>query len=284
MEGNEMDLNIRSTIALNNGVAMPRLGLGVFRAKDGEETVQAVRWALEAGYRHIDTAAVYGNEEGVGRGIRESGLARGDVFLTTKLWNDDMRADRQREAFENSLNRLGTDYVDLYLIHWPVKQKYSESWLVLEQLYKEGLVRAIGVSNFLPHHLDDLMKAATVVPAVNQAECHPRLSQAPLKAVCDQLGIVFESWSPLGGSRDGNLASNPELASIGKAYGKTAAQVTLRWHLQKGFAVIPKSVHRDRIIANGDLFDFSLNATDMAAIDGMNRDQRVGAHPDTFPF
>ena len=143
-----MDLNIRSTIALNNGVAMPRLGLGVFRAKDGEETVQAVRWALEAGYRHIDTAAVYGNEEGVGRGIRESGLARGDVFLTTKLWNDDMRADRQREAFENSLNRLGTDYVDLYLIHWPVKQKYSESWLVLEQLYKEGLVRAIGVSNF----------------------------------------------------------------------------------------------------------------------------------------
>ncbi len=279
-----MDLNIRSTIALNNGVEIPRLGLGVFRAKDGDETVQAVRWALEAGYRHIDTAAVYGNEEGVGRGIRESGLDRKDIFLTTKLWNDDMRSSRQHEAFEESLKRLGTDYVDLYLIHWPVKEKYMESWLVMEQLYKEGRIRAIGVSNFLPHHLEDLMKVATVVPAINQVECHPLLSQAPLKAFCDKLGIAFESWSPLGGSRDGNLTGNAELTAIGSAYGKTAAQVILRWHLQKGFVVIPKSVHKERISANADLYDFALTEADMAVIDAMNEDKRVGSHPDTFTF
>lgn len=279
-----MELTMQSTITLNNGVEIPRLGLGVFRAKDGDETVKAVRWALEAGYRHIDTAAVYGNEEGVGRGMKESGLARKDIFLTTKLWNDDMRVNRQREAFKESLKRLGTDYVDLYLIHWPVKQKYKESWLVMEQLYKEGNIRAIGVSNFMPHHLDDLMQVATIVPAVNQVECHPRLSQMELKAYCDKLGIVFESWSPLGGGREGNLTDNAELSAIGGAYGKTAAQVILRWHLQRDLVVIPKSVHKERIIANADLFNFSLTASDMAVIGAMNCDQHNGAHPDTFTF
>ncbi len=279
-----MNLNIQSTIKLNNGVEIPRLGLGVFRAKDGEETANAVRWALEAGYRHIDTAAVYGNEEGVGKGIRDSGVPREEIFLTTKLWNDEMRAGRQRKAFDESLERLGVSHVDLYLIHWPVKTKYVESWMVMEQLYQEGLARAIGVSNFLEHHLDDLLKTATVVPAVNQVECHPRLSQKPLKAYCDKLGIAFESWSPLGGSRDGNLTTNPELAAIGAKYGKSAAQVILRWHLQHDFIVIPKSVHKDRIEANGNLFDFALSDADMAAIDAMNMDARVGSHPDTFTF
>ena len=279
-----MELTLQSTITLNNGVEIPRLGLGVFRAKDGDETIKSVRWALEAGYRHIDTAAVYGNEEGVGCGMRESGVARKDIFLTTKLWNDDMRASRQREAFKESLKRLGTDYVDLYLIHWPVKQKYKESWLIMEQLYKEGSIRAIGVSNFMPHHLDDLMQVATVVPAVNQVECHPRLSQTELKAYCDKLGIVFESWSPLGGGREGNLTDNAELSAIGRAYGKTAAQIILRWHLQRDLVVIPKSVHKERIIGNANLFNFALTASDMAAIDAMNLDQHHGAHPDTFTF
>jgi diketogulonate reductase-like aldo/keto reductase len=279
-----MELNIRSTITLNNGVEIPRLGLGVFRAKDGDETVRSVLWALEAGYRHIDTAAVYGNEEGVGRGMRESGLARKDIFLTTKLWNDDMRASRQREAFKDSLKRLGTDYIDLYLIHWPVKGTYKESWKVMEQLYKEGLIRAIGVSNFHRNHLDDLLQDASVVPAVNQVECHPLLTQADLKACCDKLGIVFESWSPLGGSWGGNLADSAELSAIGKPYGKTAAQVILRWHLQRDLVVIPKSVHKERIVANADLYDFALSAAEMAAIDAMNRDQHNGAHPDTFAF
>jgi diketogulonate reductase-like aldo/keto reductase len=279
-----MDLNIRSTITLNNGVEIPRLGLGVFRAKDGDETVRSVLWALEAGYRHIDTAAVYGNEEGVGRGMRESGLARKDIFLTTKLWNDDMRASRQREAFKDSLKRLGTDYIDLYLIHWPVKGTYRESWKVMEQLYREGRIRAIGVSNFHRNHLDDLLQDASVIPAVNQVECHPLLTQVDLKAYCDKLGIVFESWSPLGGSWGGNLADSTELAAIGKPYGKTAAQVILRWHLQRDLVVIPKSVHKERIIANANLYDFALSAADMAVVDAMNRDQHNGAHPDTFAF
>ena len=279
-----MELSLQSTLVLNNGVEIPRLGLGVFRAGGDEETAQSVRWALEAGYRHIDTAAVYGNVRGVAQGIRDSGVPRDEIFITTKLWNDDMRADRQREAFEESLERLGVDYVDLYLIHWPVKGKYVASWQVLEQLYKEGRIRAIGVSNFLEHHLEDVMKVATVVPAVNQLECHPRLTQKPLKAVCDRLGIAFESWSPLGGSRTGNLTASPELTAIGAKYGKSAAQVILRWHLQCGFVVIPKSVHQERIVANADLYDFSLSLADMAAIDAMNRDERVGSHPDTFTF
>ncbi len=279
-----MELRIDSTLRLNNGVEIPRLGLGVFRAGSDKETAEAVRWALEAGYRHIDTAAAYGNEAGVGQAIRESGLPREAVFLTTKLWNDDMRADRQREAFEASLRRLGVEYVDLYLIHWPVKGKYVASWQVLESLYREGRIRAIGVSNFLEHHLDDVMRVATVTPAVNQLECHPRLTQEPLKAYCAQLGIAFESWSPLGGSRDGNLTADATLAAIGKNYGKSAAQVILRWHLQRDLIVIPKSTHRERIRENAALFDFSLSDADMAEIGAMNRDERVGAHPDTFTF
>ncbi len=278
-----MTINLQSTKKLNNGVEIPRIGLGVFRAKDGNETSNAVKWALEAGYRHIDTAAIYGNEESVGKGMKESGVPRKDIFLTTKLWNDDMRAGKQREAFEKSLKRLGTDYVDLYLIHWPVKEKYVESWLVMEKLYKEGHICAIGVSNFMPHHLDTLMEEATMVPAVNQVECHPRLTHVALKAKCDKLGIAFESWSPLGG-QGGNLLTDAKLSEIGQKYGKTNAQVMLRWHLQSDFIVIPKSVHKDRIAANIDLYDFALTAEDMSAIGAMNTDHHFGAHPDTFNF
>lgn len=269
---------------LNNGVSIPMLGLGVFRAQDGEECANAVEAALSCGYLHIDTAAVYGNEGSVGEGLRRSGVPRQEIFLTTKLWNEDQRAGRQRQAFEESLKRLGTEYVDLYLIHWPVKEKYAESWRVLEELYAEGRVRAIGVSNFLEHHLDDLLSTAKVVPAVNQVECHPRFSQEPLRAYCEKLSIAFEAWSPLGGSGAGSLVNNSELTAIGATYGKSAAQVMIRWELQRGIITIPKSSHPQRIQANADVFDFELSATDMAAIHAMNRNERVGSHPDTFTF
>ena len=279
-----MEMNIRTVKTMNNGVDIPTLGLGVFLAPDGRQTADAVRWALEAGYRHIDTAAIYRNEASVGLGMRESGVPREEIFLTTKLWNNDMRAGRQREAFEESLKKLGTDYVDLYLIHWPVAGKYNESWQVMESLYSEGRMRAIGVSNFHVHHMEDLLAQAKVVPAVNQVECHPLLSQKPLMHYCEKLGIVFEAWSPIGGGDAGNLAGNAELAAIGAKYGKSAVQAILRWHLQRGEVVIPKSIHKERIIENADLYDFELDASDMAAVDAMNRDQRVGASPDSFTF
>ncbi|ATW26831.1 aldo/keto reductase [Candidatus Formimonas warabiya] len=276
-------MDIHTSKKLNNGVAIPFFGLGVFQSKAGDETAHAVRWAIEAGYRHIDTAAIYQNEESVRRGIVESGVPREQIFLTTKLWNGDMRKGRQREAFENSLKLLGTDYVDLYLIHWPVPGKYKKSWKVLEELYHSGRVRAIGVSNFHQHHLDDLLADAKVLPAVNQVECHPRLSQEPLMAYCQKLNIAFEAWSPLGGT-GGDLLQDERLKKIGAKYHKTPAQVVLRWDLQRGMITIPKSVHQDRIIANTDIYDFELTPEDMAAINGMNENRRVGADPDNFDF
>lgn len=276
-------MDINTSKKLNNGVEIPFLGLGVFRSGAGNETVNAVRWAIEAGYRHIDTAAIYGNEESVGRGIIESGVSRDKIFLTTKLWNEDMRKGRQMEAFENSLKLLKTDYVDLYLIHWPVAGKYKESWKVLEELYKAGRVHAIGVSNFHKHHLDDLLADAKVLPAVNQVECHPLLSQEPLRAYCDKLNIAFEAWSPLGGG-GGNLVNDGRLQKIGAKYNKSAAQVILRWDLQCGIITIPKSVHKDRIAANRDIYDFELTQDDMAAINAMNENKRHGADPENFNF
>lgn len=272
------------TKVLNNGVAIPYVGLGVFRmTEDDGQTEQAVRWALEAGYRHIDTAAAYNNETGVGKAIRESGVARKDIFLTTKLWNGSQREGNQREAFEKSLERLDTDYVDLYLIHWPVKEKFCESWKIMEELYEQGRIRAIGVSNFLEHHLEELLKVAKIVPAVNQVECHPYLSQEPLVKKCEQLGIAFEAWSPIGGGKN-DLPSHPELIAIGKQYGKSAVQVMLRWEVQRGIITIPKSVNRERIAQNIDIFDFELSEQDMQRIAALNRDERVGSHPDTFTF
>lgn len=272
-------MDFLSSKTLNNGVNIPVFGLGVFRS--AAETKDAVKWALEAGYRHIDTAKIYGNEADVARGIKESGVDRKDIFITTKLWNDDMRQGKQREAFEKSLELLETDYIDLYLIHWPVKGVYNESWKIMEEYYKQGKIRAIGVSNFHEHHLDDLLSIAEIVPAVNQIECHPHLTQEPLIKYCNEKGIAVEAWSPLGG---GQLLSDSAINALADKYGKTAAQMIIRWHIQRDTIVIPKSTHKERIISNGQVFDFEISEDDMAYIAEMNQNKRVGSNPDTFTF
>ena len=274
-------MNINTTITLNNQVQIPQLGLGVFKSEDGQETYNAVRWALEAGYRHIDTAKAYGNEASVGKAIRESGIPREQIFVTTKIWNPDQRADTQEQACYLSLKELGLEYLDLYLIHWPVKEKINETWTVMEKLYRSKLIRAIGVSNFNPHHLETLMTTAEIVPAVNQIELHPLLVQTDVARYFSGKGIAVESWSPLG---RGALLANPDIEAIAEVHGKTTAQIILRWHLQHGYVVIPKSVHKERIISNADLYDFELTADDMHAIDSMNKDFRYGPDPETFNF
>ncbi|HIR07635.1 MAG TPA: aldo/keto reductase [Candidatus Pullichristensenella stercoripullorum] len=276
-------MDIHSTIRLNNGVEIPVEALGVFKVPQ-EETAQCVRWALEAGYRHIDTAAVYGNERGVGQGIRDSGVPRQDVFLTTKLWNDDMRKGRVREAFEESLEKLGTDYVDLYLIHWPVAGVFSKCWAEMEALQREGRIRAIGVSNFHQYHMEELLKTAKIVPAVNQIELHPLLTQKPLSQYCRSLGIEIEAYKPLGGTGPHNMAGDEQICAIAQRYGKSGAQLLLRWSLQHGNIILPKSTHKERIVANADIYDFEITAEDMAALDAMNRDFHTGSNPDTFDF
>lgn len=262
---------------------MPRFGLGVWQMSEGDEVEKAVLAALEAGYRLIDTAAVYGNEAGVGEAIRKSGIPRDEIFITTKLWNSDQGKEHTRKAFDESLRKLGVDYVDLYLIHWPVPAKglYVETWKELEKIYAEGKAKAIGVSNFQLEHLDTLLATAEVTPAVNQIELHPRFPQAELRDYCANKGIHIESWSPIGGSR-GNLLDDPLLKRIGDAYGKTPAQVVIRWHLQHGLIVIPKSSNPDRIRQNIDVFDFELNDEDMSQIDSLDRQERQGPNPSTM--
>ena len=276
-----MNMNIETRIPMNTGAGIPIFGFGVWQAQEGAEARQAVRWALEAGYRHLDTAAIYGNEQSVGQAMKESGIARSDIFLTTKLWNGEMRAHRQMKAFEESLNKLGCDYVDLYLIHWPVPGVYMESWKVMEEIYQSGRAKAIGVSNFKVRQLKELLGSCKVVPAANQMEFNPLMQDNELLELCRQKGIVFESWSPLGG---GGLVNDPSIAAIGAKYGKTGPQAILRWIIQKGIAVFPKSVHQARIKENAAIFDFELSAEDMAAIDGMNKNERTGADPDSFSF
>lgn len=276
-------MNLTTKKRLNDGREMPLFGLGVFRSKDGEETYNAVRYALDAGYRHIDTAAVYGNEASVGRAIHDSGIPREEIWITTKLWNDEIRAHNEEAALQASLKRLGTDYVDLYLIHWPVREEqgYLRAWKKMEDFRRRGLARSIGVSNYHIHHLEDVLREAEVVPAVDQVECHPELTQVELADFCAGKGIVFEPWSPLGA---GKLLEDPELLSIAASYGKTVAQVILRWGLQRGFICIPKSVHRERIESNAQVFDFELSAADMDRIFALNKNARVGSDPETFPF
>ncbi len=276
-------MNLQTTRKLNNGVEIPMLGLGVFQSPVGSETQNAVKWALEAGYRHIDTAAAYNNEADVGVGVRESGVPREEIFITTKLWNGNMREGNQLEAFNNSLDLLGMDYVDLYLIHWPVPGKFIESWKVLEEIYASGKAKAIGVSNFNAHHIDELMQTAKVTPAVNQIEYHPLLTQVGLIDYCEKAGIAPEAWSPLGGT-GGNLLQNTTIGDIAKKYSKSPAQVIIRWDLQNGVITIPKSVHQNRIAQNTEVFDFALTDEDMAAINALNKDQRVGPDPDNFNF
>jgi len=273
--------NIKETITLHNGVKIPQLGFGVFKVENGSQTVQSVKKALEVGYRSIDTAAIYQNEEGVGQAIRESGIPREDIFVTSKVWNTDQGYESTLAAFDASLKRLGLDYLDLYLIHWPGKDKYVDTWRALETLYKEGKVRAIGVSNFHIHHLENLLKSSEVKPVINQIELHPRLTQVEIREFCQKHDIQVEAWSPLG---RGVLLDNPTIGGIAKKHGKTSAQVIIRWHLQHGIVVIPKSVTPARIEENAQVFDFELSVEEMKEIDGLHANERVGSNPDELLF
>ena len=271
-------MKINSTITLNNGVEMPQYGLGVWRSKAGQETENAVRWALEAGYVHIDTAALYQNEFEVGKIVREGIVPRENVFVTSKLWVDKMSYAGAQSAFEHTMQNLGFDYLDLYLLHWPTGD-WKGAWRALEEFYQQGRVRAIGVSNFLQHHLEELLQIGDIAPAVNQYEMHPYLQQAELRQFCQQNGIAVTAWAPI---MKGQVLDIPTLVEIGEKYGKSAVHVSLRWLLQLGVIVIPKSVNQNRIIDNAKIFDFELTDSEMAAINALDRDQRVGPHPDHF--
>ncbi|OIK24199.1 aldo/keto reductase [Streptomyces malaysiense] len=268
-------------IILNNGVEMPQVGFGVWQVPD-DEAEQAVGTALEAGYRSIDTAAAYGNEEGTGRAIAASGLPREEIFVTTKLWNSDQGYDATLRAFDTSLGKLGLDRLDLYLIHWPLpaRDTYVDTYKALEKLYADGRVRAIGVSNFLPEHLRRLAEETSVVPAVNQIELHPHLQQHAAREYHAEQGIRTEAWSPLGQGK--GLLEVPAIVAIAQKHNRTPAQVVLRWHVQQGTIVIPKSVTPSRIKENIEVFDFSLDAEDLAAIGALNEDRRIGPDPATF--
>ncbi len=268
-------------IILNNGVEMPQLGFGVWQVPD-DEAERAVATALETGYRSIDTAAIYGNEEGTGKAIAVSGVAREDLFVTTKLWNSDQGYESTLRAFDTSLEKLGLEYVDLYLIHWPqpAKNKYVDTFKALEKLAADGRARSIGVSNFLPEHLDRLLAETSVIPAVNQIELHPHLQQHAAREYHAQQGIATEAWSPLGSGK--GLLEVPAIVAIAQKHGRTPAQIVLRWHLQLGNVVIPKSVTPSRIKENIEVFDFSLDTEDLAAISALNEDRRTGPDPATF--
>ncbi|GAB2557740.1 aldo/keto reductase [Gracilibacillus alcaliphilus] len=274
-----MVLHLQSTTTLHNGVEMPRFGLGVFQVEDGEEVYNSVKWALEHGYKSIDTAAIYRNEEGVGRAIKDSGIPRDELFITSKLWNSDQGYEEAFQAYQASLDKLGLDYLDLYLIHWPVpkQNKYKESWKAMEELYNDGKIRAIGVSNFKEHHLDDLLQEAAITPMVNQVEYHPHLQQKSLHEYCKQHNIQLEAWSPL---KQGELLNDPTLIEIAERHGKSTAQVILRWDLQQEVITIPKSVKQHRIHENADIFDFELTNEEIKQIEAMNKDERVGSDPD----
>ncbi|MFC3703668.1 aldo/keto reductase [Devosia honganensis] len=268
---------------MNDGQAIPRIGLGVWRTPN-DVAAQVVETALQAGYRHVDTAAAYENEDGVGRAIRGSGLPRDEIFLTTKVWNDDQGYERTLRAMDASLERLGTDYVDLYLIHWPsaFRGQYVETWKALIRLREEGKARSIGVSNFEGDYIEDIVAATGVTPALNQIQLHPRFQQRAMRAKHDRLGIVTQSWSPLG---QGQLLADPAIGAIAARHDKSPAQIIIRWHLDMGFVVIPKSVTPSRIVENFDVFDFTLSDEDKTAIAGLDAaDGRIGSDPVTAQF
>jgi 2,5-diketo-D-gluconate reductase A len=269
-------------ITLNNGQSIPQLGFGVFQIEP-KDTVEAVSTALKAGYRHIDTAEMYGNEKEVGEAVAKSGLDRTDVFVTSKLGNGAHLPDDARRAFDASLEALGFDYVDLFLIHWPLPTKYDgdfvSTWRTLEEFYRAGRARSIGVSNFQPHHLRRLHQETEVPPAVDQIEVHPYLTQDDVRGFCAEHGIAVEAWSPIG---QGLVLDDPVIGSIAKRVGKTPAQVVLRWHIERGDIVFPKSVTLSRITENFDILDFELPAGDVAEISALNKDQRTGPDPDKF--
>lgn len=270
--------NTMQLTRLKNGISIPTIGLGVFRSGDGEETVNAVRWALEAGYRHIDTAAAYKNEGSVGKAIKESGIEREDIFITTKLRNDDNTERRTRAAFEESLRLLDTDYVDLYLIHWPVDGSI-QAWKEMEKLYEEGLIKAIGVSNFHKVHLEKLDTFANVEPVLDQIESNPSFNNQELVEYLLGRGIVPEAWSPLGGKHN-EIREDEVLSKIAAKYKKSPVQVIIRWVIQRGMVVLPKSVHKERIEDNLKVFDFVLEEGDMKTLFSLDKNERVGSNPD----
>lgn len=267
-------------ITLNNAVRIPQLGFGTFQIPP-EETRETTLAALEAGYRHIDTAQMYGNEQGVGQAVRESGLDRADVFVTSKLNNGAHAYDAALRAFDGTMGDLGLDYLDLFLIHWPLPGNgdFVETWKAMEEIYRSGRAKAIGVSNFQPRHLRRLLEAGTVVPAVNQIEVHPYLTQDDVRAFDAEHGIATEAWSPIA---QGKVLDDPTITRVAERVGKSPAQVTLRWHLQRGDIVFPKSVTRERIKENLDLFDFELDEGDIGEISALNRNERTGPDPDRF--
>lgn len=271
------------TIDLNNGVSIPQLGFGVYQVEP-DETKDATLAALEVGYRHIDTAQMYGNEKGVGEAIAESGIARDEIFVTTKLNNGFHAHDDALKAFDESLDKLGLDQVDLFLIHWPlpgIDVDFVETWKALEQIYASGRARSIGVSNFQPSHIRRLVQETDVVPAVNQIEVHPFLVQDDVRAVNAEHGVATEAWSPIA---QGLVLDNPVIGGIATEHGKTPAQVVLRWHVQRGDIVFPKSVTRSRVEENFDIFDFELSDSEIGFISALNKDERTGPDPDSFNY
>ena len=274
-----MTKRFNGTLELANGVKMPQLGLGVYKMTDPGQTVEAITYAIETGYRAIDTAAIYENERETGEAIRHSGVPRDELFITSKVWNTDQGYDGTLRAFETSLKKLGLDYLDLYLTHWPVSEKYVDTYKAIERLYDEKLIRTTGVSNHHAHHLEKILVKANVAPMVNQIELHPYLTQEPLRAFCEENGIAVTSWSPLA---RGKLLAEPTLLTIGEQYGKTPAQVIIRWHLQNNLIVIPKSVTPERISENNEVADFELSSEEMASINALNRDERTGTNPDSY--
>jgi diketogulonate reductase-like aldo/keto reductase len=272
-------IGIDTKVILNNGIGMPIFGLGTYLSGSSQETQDIVAYALEIGYRHIDTARFYGNERDIGEAIKKSGIPREDIFITTKLWNSDHGFNRALKAFEESLNDLDLDYVDLYLIHWPVQELRNESWRALEKLQVEGKCRAIGVSNYIIGHLKELLAISPVVPAVNQVEFSPFLYQKDLLEFCRSNNIQFESYSPL---TKGHMLDNPTLVEISQKYSKSPAQILIRWTLQKEVIVIPKSSRKDRIAENAEVFDFEIGSEDMDRLDALHENMRVSWDPTTI--
>ncbi|MHA6251523.1 aldo/keto reductase [Oceanobacillus sp. CAU 1775] len=271
--------HLQDKVTLNNNIKMPGFGLGVYKVEPGQSAVETVSTSLKVGYRLIDTAAFYENEKEVGEAIRNSGIPREEIFVTSKVWNDDQGYESTLEAFERSFENLNLEYIDLYLIHWPVSGKFKDTWKALEEIYKDGRVRAIGVSNFHKHHLEELMKDAEIKPAVNQIEYHPHLTQVETLAFCKKNNIQMQAWSPL---KKGRILELPVIQQIAKKHDKTAAQVILRWDIQNGVATIPKSTKEHRMIENANIFDFELTDVEMEEINRLHIDSRSGSNPDDF--
>lgn len=274
-------MNLQTTKELTNGVKMPMLGLGVYKMTDRDETLQAISTALDLGYRAVDTAALYYNEEEVGEAIKHSSVPREDIFVTTKVWNSDQGYDNTLRAFETSLKKLDMDYIDLYLTHWPVKEKYVETYRAIERLYEEKLIRVPGVSNHHEHHIKDILASCNIAPMVNQIEVHPYLSQESLRNYCAQEQIAVTAWSPLG---RGNVLNDDTIVRIAHEYNVTPAQIILRWHLQNDVIIIPKSVTPSRIKENSELYHFELTKETMQQLNAVNRNERFGQNPDNFKF